>query len=227
MPRQILAIGGMGFDSDCPTPQLDRYFLDLTGKSRPKLCLIPTASGDSLLRIARFNRAATEQDCETTTIELFRMTGENLRDKVMSQDAIYVSGGNTYNMLHLWKLWGLTEILREAYEAGIVLGGVSAGANCWFEDCSTDSFGGPLGVMDCLGWLKGSFCPHLDSEPERRPKMMEFFAESKIREGYAADEMTGLLFQDEVYKESVSDNVNNRTWRTSKDGFKELLTRVL
>ena len=134
----ILAIGGGGFDSEQPhRSALDRYILTLTPKQNPKLCLIPTASGDSLFRIARFQKAAEQLPCQPTTCELFRPPSRDLADYILSQDIIYVSGGSTHNMLILWREWGLDRILHQAWQTGIPITGTSAGANAWFQRCST------------------------------------------------------------------------------------------
>lgn len=191
----ILAVGGAGFNSDTPTPGLDRFFLSLTGLARPRVCYVGTASGDSLLGLHRFLRSCMEQDCVPQCLELFRPPSHDLTDYVASMDAIWVGGGNTHNMLLLWRDWGLDDLLRRASENGKVLGGLSAGANCWFEACSTDSFGDGLATMAGLGWLPGSFCPHYDSEPARRPTLRNFLEFGSLPAGYAADEGVGLLFE--------------------------------
>jgi len=155
--RQIVAIGGGGFDSDAPCPKLDHYILSLTGAERPKVCLIPTASGDSLFRIQRFLRAALDLNCLPGLLELFRPPTLDLADYVQGFDVVFVGGGNTRNMLALWREWGLDRALFQAWQSGVVMAGVSAGANCWFESCSTDSLPGELTAMPCLGWLPGAW----------------------------------------------------------------------
>lgn len=199
MPRQILAIGGGGFDTDKPTPRMDAFFLGLSAKPRPKICLIPTASGDSILRIGRFLRACSSLDCQPSVLELFSTKTEDIVDFLSSMDCVFVSGGNTRNMLVLWREWGVDAALKTAYENGVVMGGVSAGANCWFEQCSTDSNPGRLSVMPCLGWIEGSFCPHYDSEPDRRPTLRSFLENGEIKPGWAAEEKVGVLFTDETF----------------------------
>jgi len=166
VPGQILAMGGGGFFAD-PSSPLDDFILSLSPVRRPRVCFLPTPVGDSERGILAFYEAFSRRDCEVSCLKLFGMPerpAEQLRDK----DVIYVSGGNTANALAVWRVQGVDRALREAWERGAVLGGVSAGANCWFESCVTDSFGAGLdGLDDGLGILSGSFCPHYDGEELR------------------------------------------------------------
>ena len=158
--RRIAAMGGGGFSMEPRNPRLDRWLLSLTGKRRPRVLFVPTASGDWAGYIARFHRAFAKHACEPSHLQLFDRTVRNLRDFVLRQHIVYVGGGSTANMLAVWRLHGLDAILREAWENGTLLCGVSAGANCWFESSLTDSFGRPLRPLrDGLALLAGSFCP--------------------------------------------------------------------
>ena len=137
--KNIVAIGGGGFGRSLGSLEIEKYIVSLSNKKRPKICFIPTASGDSSLYKLNFYRAFSKLDCITSHIDFFSRT-ENLEEKVLTQDIIYVGGGNTKSMLAVWKEWNLNKILRNAYEKGIVMSGVSAGAICWFEKGITDSF---------------------------------------------------------------------------------------
>jgi len=191
----ILAIGGGAFDTDQPhRAALDKYILSLSPNPNPKICLIPTASGDSLLRIAKFNKATEPLPCQPTTCELFRPPSRDLEDFILSQDLIYVSGGSSYNMLALWRAWNLDSILKKAWQQGIPLTGTSAGANCWFRRCSTDSFHGELAAMDCLNWISHDFCPHYDEEEARRPTLQKLIKCGDLGRTLACDGGAACLF---------------------------------
>ena len=189
-PR-IVAIGGGGF-SDGATA-MDGYLLDLTGADRPRACFVPTASGDSESYIENF-LAAYPGRAEASVLRLFAREIDDLRSHLLAQHLIYVGGGNTANMLAVWRLHGVDEMMREAWSSGVILCGLSAGANCWFDACSTDSFGTRLAPLrDGLGLLGGSFCPHYDSEPQRRPSYRAAVAGDELPPGFAADDGASCL----------------------------------
>jgi len=166
--KNIVAIGGGGFGRSLGSLEIEKYIISLINKKRPKISFIPTASGDNSLYKLNFYRAFSKLDCITSHIDFFSRT-ENLEDKVFAQDIIYVGGGNTKSMLAVWKEWNLYEILQNAYEKGIVMSGVSAGAICWFDKGITDSYAEELTIIDCLGIVEGIACPHFDEEKEREP----------------------------------------------------------
>jgi len=166
--KNIIAIGGGGFGRSLGSLKIEKYIVSLISKKRHKICFIPTASGDSSLYKLNFYRAFSKLDCITSHIDFFSRT-ENLEEKVLTQDIIYVGGGNTKSMLAVWKEWNLHKILRNAYEKGIVMSGVSAGAICWFDKGITDSYADELAIIDCLGIVEGIACPHFDEEKEREP----------------------------------------------------------
>jgi peptidase E len=190
-----LALLGGGF-SDDPDTLLDDFVLDAVGRDRPKVCFLPTASGDAPGCIERFHTAFAARDCEPSHLELFRRTVSDLRAFVLAQDVIYVGGGNTANMLAVWRVHGLDAILREAYASGVLLCGVSAGACCWFESAFSDSFGPPAPLADGLGLLPGSLCPHYDSEPERRPGYLTAVNDRVLPGGWAVEDGAAGLFTD-------------------------------
>lgn len=192
---QIVAMGGGGFSMEPGNPLLDDYVLSLIDSDRARVCFLPTASGDSDSYITRFYTAFGGGRCDPTHLPLFPRVITDLRAFVLAADIIYVGGGATANMLAVWRVHGLDAVLREAYEAGVVLAGLSAGSVCWFEACVTDSFG-PLARMDDgLGLLPGSHCPHYDSERQRRPTYHRCVAEG-MPGGYAADDGAALHFVD-------------------------------
>jgi dipeptidase E len=211
MKRQIIAMGGGGFSMEPENPLLDQYILNAAVLQNPKLekpkvCFVPTASGDSPGYIARFYEAFNKLECEPAVLSLFNphTWTDDLEPFLAQQDVLYFGGGNTRNALVLWREWNLGALLRTAYERGTVLAGLSAGAICWFEQGSTDSIGRELGVLECLGWLKGSMTPHYDGEAERRPKLHQFVLEQQIQNGFAADDGAALHFLNENLEHVVS-----------------------
>lgn len=168
MPQQIIAMGGGGFSMEPENLLLDQYVLDLTGKDRPKVCFMGQASAESYQYQVNFFKAFTKLGAEPSSFSLFLPVAHNWRDELLSQDVIYVGGGNTKSMIALWLAWGVNVVLRQALENGTILAGISAGAICWFESCVSDSML-PLITIPGLGFLKGSACPHYDGEADRRP----------------------------------------------------------
>ena len=187
--RHIVAMGGFQGEA-----RLREYVLELTGAARPRVRFLGTATGDSAVATRSFYEQWPASRCEPGHVDLFGMP-EQIRERLLEADAIVVSGGNTANMLAIWNIHGVDDILREAWGRGIVLTGWSAGAMCWFEAGVTDSFGPQLAPLDgCLAFLAGSFCPHYDGEERRRPVYRQLVADRALPGGYAADDLVGLHF---------------------------------
>src|SRR5258708_32329030 len=167
--RHVVAMGGVGFSME--HPRLDDFVLSLARRKRhPRICFVGTASGDSDTYIRRFHSAFPPSRAAATHLTFFERNVRDLKSFAMDQDVIYVGGGSSANMLVIWRLHGLDKVLRAAWNAGIVMAGISAGAICWFEDGITDSFGMPFrNLNDGLGFVRGACCPHYDGEKERRP----------------------------------------------------------
>ena len=179
LSKNIVAIGGGGFGRSLGELKIEKYIISLVKKDRPKICFIPTASGDNDLYKLNFYRAFSKLNCITSHIDFFSRT-ERLENKILSQDIIYVGGGNTKSMLAVWKEWNLQNILKTGYEKGIVMSGVSAGAICWFDKGITDSYAHKLEIIDCLGIVQGIACPHYDEEKEREPFVKEIIKSKRI-----------------------------------------------
>ena len=193
--KNIVAIGGGGFGRSLGDLNIEKYIVSLSDKERPKICFIPTASGDNDLYKLNFYRAFSKLNCITTHIDFFSRTVD-LDRVILNQDIIYVGGGNTKSMLAVWRDWNLDVVLKKAYDNGIIMSGVSAGAICWFEKGITDSYSKNLEIINCLGFLKGIACPHFDEEEEREPYVNKLLTEKKIKsciciEGYSALHVTG------------------------------------
>ena len=191
--RQIIAIGGGGFYRDAENLALEKYVIQQTGVESPRVAFVPTASGEPDHYLSSFYAAFLKLGCRPSVLTFFKRTPE-LRSFLLNQDVIYVGGGNTKTLLAVWRDWGVTEIMREAWESGVVLTGVSAGAICWFEQGLTDSFSNELRPLDCLGFLPGSCCPHYSREPQRRPSYHRLLASGEIAAGVAIEDWTGTHF---------------------------------
>jgi peptidase E len=203
--RTLLALGGGGFTSAPGDVALDDLVLDLTGRAEPRVLFLPTASGDAGEQVARFHAAFGRRPVRRDVLSLFRLRDLRvpLRQVVLEQDAIYVGGGSLRNLLALWREHDLDALLREAYEAGTVLAGLSAGAMCWFQGGVTMSAGRPEAVTG-LGLVPGSLSVHRDGEPERLPAYVEAVAGGLLPSGWAVDDGAALLVRDEVITRVVA-----------------------
>ena len=203
MDRHIVALGGGGF-SDGATPLLDDFVLGLAGSKRPRVCFLGTATGDSPEYAVKFYDAFRER-AQPAHLELFGRPRRDIRDFLLAHDVVYVGGGNTANMLAIWRVHGVDAVLREAWERGIVLAGISAGSICWFEGGVTDSFGDELAPLECLGFLPGSNCPHYDSELQRRPVYRRLVDGGELPSGLAADDGVALHFVGSELAEAIGE----------------------
>jgi len=219
---QIIALGGGGFSME-ETPALDLYILKQAGVPHPKVCFVPTASGDADNYIARFYAAHVKYPCRPTHLPLFNRTPD-LRATLLNQHVIYVGGGNTKSMVAVWRGWDMIEILHEAWVRGIVLAGISAGAICWFEKGITDSISGRLSVLDCLGFLPGSCCPHYDGETERRPSFHEFLKNGQIQPGIAVDDGAAVHFIGNQLHRVISSRPNAKAYKMTLENGKTMET---
>lgn len=217
-PRRIALLGG-GFSTDADSV-LDTWVLGRARAARPRVCFVPTASGDAEGYVDRFLTAFGALDCEPSVLRLFRREPDDasLRAFLLRQDVVYVGGGNTANLLAVWRTHGVDRLLTEACDRGTLLCGISAGANCWAEGSHTDSFGPLTHLTDGLGLLPGSVCPHYDSEPGRRPSYRRAVASGALPAGWALDDGVGALFTDGVLTETVGRTEAARLYRVEADG---------
>ena len=199
--RKILIAGG-----NYGTPFV-RYMAALTGKKRPKLLFLPTASADGQAGIIAWFRTCAPLDVQPLVQESFIASSKQAQsweEVLLAVDGIVASGGNTLNQQAIWKAQGIDVVLRQAWDRGIVLGGASAGSLCWFEEGTTDSRPKELTTVKCLGFLKGSHCPHYDREVDRRPLYRKLIASGQMKPGYACDNDAGIYFEDNEVKRVVS-----------------------
>ncbi|WP_255374707.1 peptidase E [Terribacillus sp. 7520-G] len=218
MKRQVIALGGGGFSMEPDNLALDRYILSQSEEKEPRICFIPTASGDKPEYIRRFYEAFGRLTCKPCHLSLFEPLFQNLHDFVLEQDILYVGGGSTRNLLVLWQEWELDGIIAEAYQNGVILAGISAGANCWFEDGVTDPLNGPLYAIEGLGMLSGSICPHFDGEIKRRPAYLEAIGKGTMKEGYGVDDGAALHFVDEQLIHVICSRRNTPAYKISRQG---------
>jgi dipeptidase E len=221
---QIVAIGGLGTEEE--NRLLADYVLGATGEERPKVCLMPTATGDDATAIVHlYELFSGRADCSHAVFHPWPPA--DLRERLLGSDVIWVSGGNTANMLAIWRLHGVDSILRAAWESGVVLGGWSAGMICWFEAGVTDSFGPELaGMRDGLGFLLGSACPHYDGEEQRRPVYERLIGDG-FPPGYAADDCVALHFRGTELTEVVSARDGAAAYQVGATGAGPLEARLL
>ena len=210
--RKILIAGGNFNEA------FIRYMAELTGKERPKILYLPTASADDQAGIIRFykecSRLNVEPQVQTSFIE--SLTQPRGWDEVLlSVDGIVVSGGNTLNQQAIWKAQGIDTVLRRAWDQGIVLGGASAGSLCWFEEGTTDSRPKELSIVKCLGFLPGSHSPHYDAESGRRPLYHQLIGAGTMKPGYACDNDAGIYFEDTQVKRVVHTRAKAKVYYVS------------
>jgi len=227
MSGHVVAMGGrVSVEGAAAASLLDEHLLSLTGQARPHVVYLPTATGDSDLAVEGFEARYGGLRCTRDIVECFGVP-DRPAERVAAADAVVVGGGNTANMLAVWRVHGVDHALREVWERGDVLGGVSAGANCWFEACVTDSFSAELDRLDDgLGFLAGSFCPHFDGEERRRPVYTRLVSEG-FAPGIACDDGAAAVYLGTELVEIVAEQPGPLAYRVSAHGVEPLPTRVL
>ncbi len=201
-------------------PRLDRYIFGLTKKARPRICFVATASGDSRDFVRRFYLAMEKHRCIPSDLPLFRRDARDIGKFLLEQDVIYVGGGNTANLLAVWRLHGVDRAMRAAWKRGVVLCGLSAGMICWFESSVTDSFGPLRELQDGMGLLPGSACPHYDGEAKRRPTYRALVQRKVLPAGVAADDGAAIHYVGRRIRRCVSSRPNARAYRVELRGGK-------
>jgi peptidase E len=224
--RHIVPFGGLRAAPGRTHPIVE-YLLHLAGKPRAKVAFIPTATGDAAEALVNMYNRFPPQRTERSHLPLFHRTEEDIRGYLLAQDIIWVAGGNTANMLAIWRLHGVDAALREAWEAGVILTGGSAGSLCWFECGTTDSFNlhrlAPL--HDGLGFLPGSHCPHYDGEAQRRPLYHQLIRDG-FPVGHAADDDAAMHWIGQDLVEVVTARAAAGVYRVEKVGSEVVETRL-
>ena len=218
-------MGGLSWEDE-ERRRLEDYFLGLTGSERPRVLVVPTAAADDADMTLQLHAQLGDRT-QVSYLPFFPWPPSDLRALALAQDVIYVTGGNTANALAVWRTHGFDQVLREAWEAGVVLTGWSAGMICWFEAGVTDSFGPELeGMPDGLGFLPGSACPHYDGEEKRRPVYTSLVANG-FPPGLAADDCVALHFDGTELAEVVSGRPGARAYRVTPEGEEPIEPRRL
>jgi dipeptidase E len=221
----IVAMGGLS-SVDAERRLLEDYLLGLVGRERPRVLFVPTAVADDAEATLQAYSQLGDR-AQVSHVSFFPWPPPGLREQALEQDVIFVSGGNTANALAIWRAHGFDEILREAWEAGVVLAGWSAGMICWFEAGVTDSFGPQLeGMRDGLGFLPGSACPHYDAEDQRRPVYTKLVA-AGFPPGLAVDDCVALRFDGAELAEAVTARPGAGAYRVSPEGEETIEARPL
>ncbi len=225
----VISFSGVAQDGGNPTrtifayggnynKQFMRYVIALTKKQNPKVCFLPTATGDNANYIIAWYAA-----CEGLPMQPFVQKTyvasytdkKTFEENLLSMDAIVVGGGNTLNMMAIWKAQGIDTVLRKVYNKGIVLAGGSAGSLCWFQGGTTDSRPKDLSIVQGLAFIQTSHCPHYHSEPLRKPLYFENILKGKLNPGYAIDDLAGVVFENEKYIKSVACDDKSNTYYVS------------
>jgi dipeptidase E len=218
LPKQtIFAYGGELNDSFL------KYIISLTNKSNPKICFLPTAGADNPYVINYWYELCLKNPVKPSVQRMFINSSpeqNTFEQNLLSVDAIIVGGGNTLNMIAIWKAQGIDTVLMKAYKKGIVLAGGSAGSLCWFKSGLSDSRPQKLSVVDCLGFINASHCPHFSSEPGRKPLYEKLILNKEIMPGYAIDDQAGVLFQNGSLVKALSLNSENSVYFISADNGK-------
>lgn len=210
--RKIVAYGA-GYN-----PPFVKFVASLTGKERPRLCYLPTASADGATGMLRWYEMCNELNVQAYVQKMFINSydqKESFEEVLLSMDAIVVGGGNTLNMMAIWKAQGVDVILKKAWDMGIVLAGGSAGSLCWFEEGTTDSRPKELTKVNCLGLIRTSHCPHYDAEAQRRPLYHKYIKEGVLKPGYACDNKAAIYFEDNEVKKVLAINEESNAYYVS------------
>ena len=214
MNKHIIAIGGGGFGRNSKSFLIEKYILSFSDNDFPRICFLPTATGDNDNYIVRFYSVFTKFNCIPTHIEFFNRTID-INEHIMKQDIVFVGGGNTKTMLAIWRDWGMDNILKNAYNKGVIMSGVSAGAICWFTSGITDSWDNQLKILPCMNFIKGTCCPHYDEEESRIPFVNKVLKENKVTNCISIEGGAAMHFKDGVAFRNVSFNNNKNSYDVS------------
>ena len=225
MKRQLLIYG-----SGRHTVPFLKYMAETTGKNKPNLCFIPTASGEDQDYINSFYDVCSQINVVPHVMSVWINSydqKESFNEIISKMDAIVVGGGNTLNMLAIWKAQGINIALKKAYDDGVVMGGGSAGSLCWFNGGTTDSRPKELSIVGGMSFIDKSHCPHYNSETSRRPLYHNNIVTGKLSDGYACDDRSAIHFIDEVVHTSISLDSQNHSYYVHINGDGKIEEQLL
>tara|TARA_Y100001968_G_C19273385_1_gene675416 strand:+ start:100 stop:792 length:693 start_codon:yes stop_codon:yes gene_type:complete len=217
--KHIISIGGGSFGRNHSSSLIEKYILSLSSKDCPKICFLPTATGDNDSYIVRYYSIFTRLNCIPTHIEFFKRTID-INNHIQNQDVVFVGGGNTKSMLAVWNDWGMNNILKFAYERGVIMSGVSAGAICWFTNGITDSWDNKLQILPCLDFINGTCCPHYDEEPSRIPYVKQIINDQKVTNCLSIEGGAAMHFIDDKPFKNISFDNNKNTYNVYSENNK-------
>ena len=219
MTTHLLPMGGGGYYGPKGGPsRLMLYFLKLTRKKHPKVCLIPTATGDKPETIHQFMHCINHFGAHPNYLSLFSLPTNDLEDWLMDFDAVYVSGGNTKTMLGAWREWKLDRLLIRAWKRGIVMSGSSAGANCWYENNLTDSYATGFDALPGMGVVPGSCCPHYADEKGWRPAYLDMVKRGKLKNGFGMSNRASIHYVNGTFHEALIEFEEAGVYRVERKG---------
>jgi len=228
MTRQIIAIGGHGMNTLYQENlKLHQYILKASKKQNPKIAFLGTATGDESSYISSFYSSFSSLDCKPSHLSLFEINQLDYKEYLLSQDIIYVGGGNTFNMLKIWEGWKIDKLLKTCYQKGIILAGSSAGSICWFLSGNSDSFSQlELYPIKALGFLPYSHSPHYDGEKTRRKNYQNLIKKGDLEDGWAMDNYAGIHFIDEKPYKKFSSKEGSKVYFVEKKATEVVETEL-
>lgn len=221
--NKLLIMGAGGYTLEPESCLIDQYFIERIGKTSPKICLLPTACADRQETIERFNMYFQGHGAKTSHVSLFAVEMEDIESHLIQQDGIYITGGNTKSMLALWKEWGVEKALRKAYEAGVTICGISAGAMCFFDEGLSEILPNKYNRLDCLSFLPGSFCPHYAPGEERAMIFEEYIRGNKMKPGIGLEDGVALYFENGELSEILKSRNEAQAYRIGTIGEPEII----
>ncbi|PCJ57599.1 MAG: peptidase E [Planctomycetota bacterium] len=224
MTSNIISIGGGGYYGPQGGPnRMLLHILKLTNKKFPNICLIPSASSNKEESIHAFTSSFNSFGAHPNYLDFYRLPTSDLEDWLMTFDAVYIAGGNTRNLLALWKAWDFDKILIKACDNGVVMSGSSAGAICWFEGGNSDYIPGQLNPIDGLGVLEGSICPHYSDTNNRRKSYLDMVEDGRLENGFGISDRAAIHYIDGKFHEALVEHEEAGVYKVEIDASNKVV----